>query len=44
MIARVDCREKVWRNQSRRAVGQTENGAGGDVRVQRSQRIIPRGV
>ena len=44
MIALVDCREDAWRNESRRAAGQTGIGAGGDVRVQRGQRIIPRGV
>ena len=38
-IARVDCREDASRNQSRRAADQTGIGAGGDVRVQRGQRI-----
>ena len=42
-IARVDCREDAWRNQSRRAAGQTGLGVGGDVRVQLGQRIIYRG-
>ena len=40
-IARVDCREDAWKTERRGAAGQTGIGAGGDVRVQRGQRIIP---
>ena len=43
-IDRVDCRQNARGNESKRAPDQAGIGAGRDVRDQRGQRTIPKGV